>query len=61
MTVNVSIFYQNWGVTSSNVSYSNARNHYCMTSVLLPLRPILRLRKNSEHYEKLVWFFLAAT
>ena len=48
MTVNVSLFCQSSGVTSSKVSYSNTIHHFCMNTALLPLRTTLDLKKNSS-------------
>ena len=56
-TVNMSILYQNSGLTQSKVYYSNTRYQFCMNLALLPLRPVLHLRKNSKHCDKLVQFF----
>ena len=46
MTVNVSIFYQNSGLTPSKHYYSNTRCHFRMNSALRPIRAILHLRNN---------------
>ena len=46
MIVNVSIFYQNSGLTPSKLYYSNTRCHFCMNSVFPPIRAVLHLRKN---------------
>ena len=48
MTVNVSIFYQNSGLTPSKLYYSNTRCHFHMNSTLPPTRAILHLRKNAN-------------
>ena len=53
MTVNLSIFCHSSGVTSSKVYYySNTRIPFWMNSILLPLMPILHLRKNSKYDTK---------
>ena len=39
------ILHQCSGVTPSKAYYSNTRHQFCMNSALLPLRPILHLRK----------------
>ena len=49
MTVNVSIFYQNTGFTSSKSDNSNTRHHFRMNSALPPLRAKLHLRKKSKY------------
>ena len=45
---NVSIFYENSGVTPSKLYYSNIKHTFRMNKALLPLRTILHLRKNSK-------------
>lgn len=54
ITVNLSISYRNLSIIRSKVCYSNTTYQFCMTSVLLSLKPIWDLRKNSKHSTKLV-------
>ena len=59
--LHVSPLYQNSDLIQSKVYYSNRRHQLWMNWALLSLRPILHLRKNSEHWNNLVCFFLIRT